>query len=252
MKNTSRWLLPCISALCIALCVMPQPARAGIPVIDWSNIIQSTISAVEDVSQGAQMVLDYKNQLEQYERMLTDAIVPAVYLWDTANQAIDVVSNAQGSLRSGKAALRGELLKFFDLDYYRNSTCYNSAGARGGCFEGLDKLVETLRKRELEAQSQRDKMLDAQEDTFKERAKKSKQLLKNAQGAKGQLEAISYTNQLLDDLNGELRDTRALLVTQQQVAAEGDRRRLAEEAARKALSEKWHKGEFKRSQAGAW
>lgn len=252
MKNTSQWFLPCVAVLCIVLCVRPQPARAGIPVIDWSNIIQSTISAVEDVSQGAQMVLDYKNQLEQYERMLTDAIVPVVYLWDTANQAIDVVSNAQDSLRNGKAALRGELLKFFDLDYYRNSTCYNSAGARGGCFEGLDKLVETLRKRELEAQTQRDKMIDAQGDTFKERAKKSKQLLKNAQGAKGQLEAISYTNQLLDDLNGELRDTRALLVTQQQVAAEGDRRRLVEEAARKALSEKWHKGEFKRSQAGAW
>jgi type IV secretion system protein TrbJ len=247
----ARWMRYLVAAA-LALLAHPKPAYAGIPVIDWSNVIQSTVSAFEDVNQSAQLVLNYKNQLDQYERMLTDAIVPAVYLWDNITQTVDTLRTAQKSLRNGRAALRTELKKFVDPNYYRGSSCYNSGGAKGGCFEGYRQLMQALQEREDHVLEERDNMLDKQIDSLTERAAKAKKLSANAQGATGQLEAVQYTNQLLDAQYAELRDTRALLLTQQQVAAEEQRKQLAREAAARALSEKWHGGEFKRSTPGAW
>jgi P-type conjugative transfer protein TrbJ len=243
-----------LSLLLLLSFVRPAPASAGIPVIDWSNIIQSTISAVEDISQGAQLVLDYQNQIQQYERMLTDAIVPAVYVWDKISQTVDALENVQNTVRNGRAALRGELKDLLDPNYYRSSSCYNSQGARGGCFEGYKKLMAALSDRELEAQEARDQQLEAQLHTLKERAEKEKQLQGSASKVQGQLEAIQYTNQLLDAQYGELKDTRALLITQQQGAAEERRKQIAREAAQQALSDKWHSGDgkFKRSNPGRW
>jgi len=243
--------------LCALVCARPAPANAGIPVIDWSNIIQSTISAVEDVNQSAQLVLNYKNLISQYERMVTDAVVPAFYVWDQLSQTVDALKLAQQTARDGRAALKGELKQFLDPNYYRSSNCYNSQGAKGGCFENYKKLMEALSDREREAQETRDKQLEAQLDSLKARTEKEKQLQQAAQttdGKDGQLKAIQATNQLLDAQYAELRDTRALLITQQQAAAEERRKQLVRDAAQQALSDKWHSGDskFKRSNPGSW
>lgn len=42
---------------------------AGIPVLDASNLVQSTISALESVKQTAQQVEQYALQVKQYEDM---------------------------------------------------------------------------------------------------------------------------------------------------------------------------------------
>lgn len=251
--------LICSVVLCCALAFMrPAPAQAGIPVIDWSNIIQSTISAVEDVGQSAQLVLNYKNMIAQYERMLTNGVVPAIYLWDQISQTVDTLKSSRDVARNGRAALKGELKQFLDPNYYRGSNCYNSAGAKGGCFESYKQLMEALDARAGDAQEAHDKQLDAQLDSLARRAEEQKQRRLNAQsdpeGKDGQLRAIQATNQLLDAQYAELRDTRALLITQQQVAAEERRKQLAQEAAQKALSDKWHSGDgqFKRSNPGSW
>ena len=242
------------ATLTVLAATFAQPARAGIPVIDWTSIIQSAISAVEDVSQGAQLVLDYRNQLLQYERMLTDAVVPAIYVWDRIPLTVDALKTAQNSVRNGRAALKGELKDLLDPNYYRSSNCYNSQGAKGGCFEGYKKLMAALSEREIEAREAHDQQMEAQLESLGQRADKAKQLQANATSAKGQLEAIQYTNQLLDAQYAELRDTRALLITQQQAAAEERRKQIAREAAQQALSDRWHGGDakFKRSNPGSW
>lgn len=240
-------------ALC-ALVVRPELAHAGIPVIDWSNVVQNTISAVENVNQRAQLILNYQQMIRQTKRMLTDGVVPAFYVWDQISQTVDAIKMSQQSVRDGRFALKGELKEFLDPNYYRSSSCNNSQGAKGGCYEGYRQLMAALSEREQAAQEARDKQLDAQLESLEQRAEKEKALQQSGTGVKGQLAAIQHTNQLLDAQYAELRDTRALLITQQQGAAEERRKELAREAAQQALSDQWHASDskFERSNAGRW
>ena len=239
--------------MAVALCfVRSGLASAQLAVTDVGNTYQNTISAVESLNQTAQLLKSYQNQLAQYERMLTDGVVPLVYVWDQITEAVDAVRKAEESMRNGRGALT-QLNRFIDPNYYRGSKCYNSTGAKGGCFQGYRELMDALQQREAEAQEERDKMLVAQLESLSKRADKGKRLQQNASAAKGQLEAIQHTNQLLDAQAAELRDLRALLITQQRVAAEETRKRLVAEAAARELSEKWHAGDQnKPRKPGKW
>jgi P-type conjugative transfer protein TrbJ len=50
--------------------VMALPVKAGIPVIDGTNVVQTTISAVNNVQAVAKQIQQYQTQLQQYENML--------------------------------------------------------------------------------------------------------------------------------------------------------------------------------------
>jgi conjugal transfer/entry exclusion protein len=49
---------------------MALPVKAGIPVIDGTNVVQTTISAVNNVQAVAKQIQQYQTQLQQYENML--------------------------------------------------------------------------------------------------------------------------------------------------------------------------------------
>jgi P-type conjugative transfer protein TrbJ len=245
---TKLGVISCILALA-------SSAHAGIPVIDFSEIVQSTISAVEDVNQAAQLVLTYKNELAQYERMLTDGVVPAVYLWDNIQQTISSMQQARADLaqvRNIRGLAQDELKKLTDLDYYRSSNCYNSQGAHGGCYDGYRKLFEQEHALETVANDSRYDLLDAQDKELDARYDHLQQLQQNAATAKGQLEAVQYGNQLASAQITELMDTRALLISQQRVEAEAERKALAKEAAQTAASTQMRDGKFQKSPERTW
>ena len=47
--------------------VMALPVKAGIPVIDGTNVVQTTISAVNNVQAVTKQIQQYQTQLQQYE-----------------------------------------------------------------------------------------------------------------------------------------------------------------------------------------
>ncbi|EAA5431895.1 conjugal transfer protein TrbJ, partial [Salmonella enterica subsp. enterica serovar Falkensee] len=57
--------------------IMALPATAGIPVIDGTNVVQTTISAVNNVQSVAKQIQQYQTQLQQYENMLKNTVAPA-------------------------------------------------------------------------------------------------------------------------------------------------------------------------------
>lgn len=56
--------------------IMALPATAGIPVIDGTNVVQTTISAVNNVQAVAKQIQQYQTQLQQYENMLKNTVAP--------------------------------------------------------------------------------------------------------------------------------------------------------------------------------
>nr|WCS70311.1 Conjugative transfer protein TrbJ [Salmonella enterica subsp. enterica serovar Rissen] len=108
---------------------MALPAQAGIPVIDGTNVVQTTISAVNNVQAVAKQIQQYQTQLQQYENMLKNTVAPAAYIWDQANSTINKLLQAQDTLNYYKnqaGSLDSYLKRYQDVNYYRSSPCFNS------------------------------------------------------------------------------------------------------------------------------
>ena len=45
-------------------------------------MVQTTISAVNNVQAVAKQIQQYQTQLQQYENMLKNTVAPAAYIWD--------------------------------------------------------------------------------------------------------------------------------------------------------------------------
>jgi P-type conjugative transfer protein TrbJ len=242
-------------AAAVSITISPNFAAAGIPVIDWANIAQSTISAVKDVEQASQLVLSYKTQLEQYERMLTDAVVPAVFVWDSVNNTINNLKQARASLASRdsiRGLARDELKKLSDPDFYRSSSCYNLQGAQGECFKAYREFLDAQRDLEKQVDDAHLEELQRQEGELSGRYDRLDRLQHNTQSAKGQLEATQYANQLASAQVTELMDTRALLLAQQRAEAEERRLQLTREAAEAAAAARLRDSKFQKSPQRDW
>lgn len=104
-------------------------AKAGIPVIDGTNVVQTTISAVNNVQAVAKQIQQYQTQLQQYENMLQNTVAPAAYIWDQANSTINKLLQAQDTLNYYKnqaGSLDSYLSRYQDVNYYKSSPCFNS------------------------------------------------------------------------------------------------------------------------------
>ncbi|HEN4850174.1 TPA: conjugal transfer protein TrbJ, partial [Klebsiella quasipneumoniae subsp. similipneumoniae] len=78
--------------------VIALPVKAGIPVIDGTNVVQTTISAVNNVQAVTKQIQQYQTQLQQYENMLQNTVAPAAYIWDQANSTINKLLQVQNTL----------------------------------------------------------------------------------------------------------------------------------------------------------
>ena len=69
-----------VFALIVALSVGPLTVRAGIPVIDASNLSQTVMTAIESVAQTLKQIEQYQTQLQQFENQLQNTVAPAAYI----------------------------------------------------------------------------------------------------------------------------------------------------------------------------
>ncbi|PZR03906.1 MAG: P-type conjugative transfer protein TrbJ [Flavobacterium psychrophilum] len=202
--------------------IMALPAKAGIPVIDGTNVVQTTVSAVNNVQAVAKQIQQYQTQLQQYENMLKNTVAPAAYIWDQANSTINKLLQAQDTLHYYKnqaGSLDSYLKRYQDINYYRSSACFNSnVECTADEISALRKAEQTNSEARKKANDAVFKALDEQQIMLQSDADNLVRLQSQASGAQGQMEAIQSANQLASAQANQLLQIRSLLMAQQNAA----------------------------------
>jgi len=219
--------LASIVTLAAALIVLRPSTAASMPVFDAGNFAQNLVTAIEAVDQTLTQVLEYQNQIAQYEEIVRNGLAPAVYTWDRLVSIQDKLQTIASSLRNWRHWLRDlddYLRRFADLDYYRSARCY---GSDLSCPES--EWARILRESQdlhgLASESQKktlDHLLRALESSETELVEESENLERlqlQAQNAEGQMQAIQAGNQLASAQAHQLMQMRAIMVAQYRAAA---------------------------------
>lgn len=220
------------SSLALSLLVgISMPGQAGIPTIDVANIVQTTTTAMENVAQTSKQVEQYTAQLQQYQlqiqqyqNMVQNTASPVLQIWDQAQSTMNSLRTSIDTLNYYKrqlGSLDAYLGKFQDVNYYKNSPCFNGGG---NC---SDLVRRTLLANQQAYQSESQKKandalfrgLDQQQDALQSDARTLQQLQMGARDATGQMQALGYANQLASSQSNQLLQIRALLIAQQNAAA---------------------------------
>ncbi len=247
MTRLARW----IALLLITSIVPPPAAGAQWVVTDPANLVQSIISAIQDVNAVLKQLEQYKTQLDQYTAQLRDIAAPAVWVWDLASDTVATAQDVQSKLTNYRDLIKdahSSLKQLGDPDYYKSSPCYNRKATTGGCGAFLQAFQDQQRKStqtQYQANEELFSALDKQHNSMNDRLKRLQTLVKTSQEADGQLKAIQAANQLTSAQIAELMEIRSLLITQQNVAVEAKRQELAQQAAAQAATASFLAGEHK-------
>ncbi|TWI46168.1 P-type conjugative transfer protein TrbJ [Pseudomonas duriflava] len=242
-------------AVFVLSAIIGGPALAGIPVIDGSNLSQTTISAIQNVAmqlkqleQYAQQVLQYKTQLDQLEDQIRNTAAPAAYLWDQVNDItkkivaaqdmVDYYSNQAGSLEA-------YLDKYKNTSYYSSSPCY---ALPGGCTESQAAANEAQQRANNNAMQ----TISLQQKQLQTDASNLTQLQAQAQSATGRMQAMGYANQIASTQANQLMQIRSLLLAQQQVLTAQSMAQQNREAQQQAADKSATAGNFVKSEDTGW
>lgn len=206
-----------------AACISSQPVHAGgIPVIDVTNVMQTTISAINNVQSVQKQIEQYTTQLQQYQNMLQNTLAPAAYVWDQVNGTINKLLQAQDMLNYYKnqaGNIDAYLSRYQDVAYYRASPCFTATG----CTDARRQALADAQVNGSEAQKRANdavlKGVDQQQQTLITDAANLRSLQAQASSAQGQMQAIQAANQLASAQTNQLLQLRGLLVAQQAAAA---------------------------------
>jgi type IV secretion system protein TrbJ len=239
------------SLLAFTMLAPSTPTIAQWAVLDGGNLVQNTVSAIQDVNAVLKQVEQYKTQLDDYAAHLRDLAAPAVWVWDLGTDTVATAERVQKKLTDYRQLIgdtHQSLAQLGDPNYYRSSPCYNRQGTYGGCGAFLEAMQEQQRRRtqtQYEANEALFDALDAQHNSMNDRLKRLKKLVKTSQAADGQLKALQAANQLTSAQIAELMEIRSLLIAQQNVAVEAKRAEMADQAAAQAASSSFFSGEHK-------
>ncbi|HHT4372445.1 P-type conjugative transfer protein TrbJ [Raoultella ornithinolytica] len=240
----------------ISVSFIALAAKAGIPVIDGTNVVQTTISAVNNVQAVAKQIQQYQTQLQQYENMLQNTAAPAAYIWDQANSTIKKLLQAQDTLNYYKnqtGSLDSYLKRYQDINYYKYSPCFNSniecTSAEIDALRGAERNNSEARKKANDAVF---KVIDQQQQTLQQDADNVAKLQSQASGATGQMKAIQAGNQLASAQANQLLQIRSLLVAQQNAAMTLAQVQADKEAQQRVADENVLAGENKPSPKRVW
>ncbi|NOK48637.1 P-type conjugative transfer protein TrbJ [Burkholderia thailandensis] len=243
------------AALAVMLGVVISARAQGIPVIDTTNIAQTTVSAIQNVAAVEKQIQQYETQLQQYQNMLQNTLAPAAWVWDQANQTINKLLAAQDVLtqfKSQAGSLDQYLSRYEDVSYYRSSPCFTSSGCTN---EQRQALLDAQANGSSSIKAANDAVLkgvDQQQQTLTADAVNLRSLQSQATSATGQMQAIQAANQLASAQANQLLQIRGLLVAQQ--AAEATRAQVAadREAQQLAASSQFLGGTSKPSSDKQW
>jgi P-type conjugative transfer protein TrbJ len=229
---------------------VPTISRAGVPVIDGTNLTQNVMTAVEEVAQTLKQVQEYGTQLEQYstqlqqyENMLQNTASPAVNIWDRATATMGRLRGTIDTVTGYKnrfGNLDNYLAKFKDINTYRGSACFNGEACTEADLADLRDSVHLGSEAQQTANKAAIEGLDSQQTALEGDAATLESLQAAAQGADGQVKAIGYTNQLASQQANQLLQIRGLLIAQQNADITRNQALANKEAQQQAASDKAH------------
>jgi P-type conjugative transfer protein TrbJ len=206
---------------------LPLTSPGGIPVIDYSNLVQNTTTALKQVAAYAQQVQQYQLQLQQYANQVKNTVAPVAQVWQAAQGTMNSVMGTVNMFQGGQSQLQGYLNQFQNVNYWLsaspNSYTYQTAGSIAQK-QANDALVNGI---------------VAQQAQIRADAATLERLQSQASSADGQMKALYAANQLAALQQEQLLQIRALLVQEHQALAARGQTLANDEAMREAATQKF-------------
>ena len=244
----------------LVLCSAPRRA-AAIPVFDTSNFAQNLVTAIEAVDQTLTMIEQLQHDIAHHETVVDDLIrngaAPAVYTWDKLNSIKDRLRRIANGLRLQNLDLKAWLEQFRNLDYYRSAPCY---GPDLSCPEREWEriLAESWQMHELASHTRKQTLddlmtaLDQGEKDLQQQAENLEDLQRQAQDAKGEMQALQAGNQLASAEVMQLMQMRAIMYAQYWALAAQAQHEQALQAQQRAASARYRSMNVQDSGAARW
>lgn len=259
-KNISVILTSTIlsSVFLLALSISkPSYALFGVGDIVFDPTIfgQSVITATEEVSQTLKQIEEYQTQLEQYENQLKNTLAPATYVWDKATGTISKMRGMVDTLnyyKNSMGNLDRYLMKYQDVNFYRNSSCYRATGCTQAEREELEANLRMVSEAQKRANDGLFKGINQQQDDIEADARQLEILQSDAQGAEGHLQAIQYANQLASAQANQILQMRTILLAQANAIATRNQALADKEAQEAAAGEQLRRSQYQPSPVVNW
>jgi type IV secretion system protein TrbJ len=216
-----------ITAAWALVAALPATSPGGIPVIDYSNLVQNTTTALKQVAAYAQQVQQYQLQLQQYANQVRNTVAPAAQVWQAAQGTMNGVLGTVNMFKGGPSQLQAYLNQFQDVNYWMsaspNAYTYQTAGSIAQK-QANDAMVKGIVQ---------------QQDQIRADAAALERLQAQAGSADGQMKALMAANQLAALEEEQLLQIRALLVQEQQALAARNQTDANDVAMREAATKKF-------------
>ena len=216
-----------ITAAWALVAALQATSPGGIPVIDYSNLVQNTTTALKQVAAYAQQVQQYQLQLQQYANQVRNTVAPAAQVWQAAQGTMNGVLGTVNMFKGGPSQLQGYLNQFQDVNYWMsaspNAYTYQTAGSIAQK-QANDAMVKGIVQ---------------QQDQIRADAAALERLQAQAGSADGQMKALMAANQLAALEEEQLLQIRALLVQEQQALAARNQTDANDVAMREAATKKF-------------
>src|SRR6516162_5976083 len=205
---------------------LPLTSPGGIPVIDYSNLLQNTMTALHQVSAYAQQVQQYQLQLQQYANQVKNTVALVAQVWQAAQSTMNSVMGTVGMFQNG-SALQSYLNQFQNVNYWL------SASPNSYTYQTAESIAQK------QANDAMVKGIVAQQAQIRADAATLERLQSQASTADGQMKALMAANQLAALQQEQLLQIRELLLQEQQALAARNATLANDEAMREAATQKF-------------
>ena len=213
-------------ALVLAAALPATSPGTGVPVLDASNLIQNTTTALKQVQAYAQMVQSYQLQMQQYANMVKNTVAPVAQIWQTAQGTMNSVMGTVNMFQNG-SQLQGYLSQFKNVNYWLSAPptayTYQTAGSVAQK-QANDAMVKGIVQQQAQIQAD---------------AANLQRLQSQASTADGQMKALMAANELAALQQEQLLQIRALLLQEQQALAARNATLANDEAMREAATKQF-------------
>ena len=213
----------------LGLAFLAPASWAGLPVIDGSNLVQSIITAKEEVVHTAQQAAMVENQIRQLE----NDIRHFQYLARSVKQLSNMEWRSAGetlmnlrriSMTTGSIANRS-------ADVVEDIYSWGGAVSRGQLPES-DRRAIYLKQQQVAAGTHRASLasLKEQQRQMELESAMLERLMEEARTPEGEMQALQYGHQLAAHQIAQLQQTRMILMQMQESMALEGMQRVAEDA----------------------
>ncbi|WP_322005820.1 P-type conjugative transfer protein TrbJ [Paraburkholderia tropica] len=251
----TSWLILNLTLAVLCVATTGRSVNAGIPVIDATNVVQTTISAMQNVAAVEKQIQQYQTQLQQYQNMLQNTLAPAAWVWDQAQTTMNKLVQAQDTLsyyKNQAGSLDSYLSRYGDVSYYKTSPCFSG----GGCSTSEMQALQIAQSNGSTAQKSANdavlKAIDLQQQTLTSDAANLRSLQSQATSAQGQMQAIQTANQLASAQNNQLLQIRGMLAAQAAAQATRAENVTDREALQAAGDQQFRSGGYTKSPTKSW